>query len=452
MADTVAVARAVAGRKRYPDDVDPVLGYAPGRILSDELMDYRSEQAAEAVLLHRYRRLGLAGIHNVMMLVDNCRLPAYFQGAAYEERYLSQKLSEERLDRLAKAHLGGDDGFRTLAFNRTTAANLTVVLALARPGSTVPYLVVPYARPGLRGHGHPSIPRAIEVARARWAIITTSRELRDLVDRADVSLVTVCASYRGLMDEAVLREACQFGRQRAIPVFVDDASGARLRTLGGGQPRAIDLGADLVVTSTEKYGLDGPRAGLVVGRRDLMERVGAKAAVLGTEARPSVVAAMVRCLEEFTVERGQAIYREWEERHRALYEAARVVLGDRVSWKGYGGVSLMVEDIIEIAMERAGLEETEWAPVDISTAVAMVLLRKYGYMTIPALHYPGASKALMIHLAQPSAQRLTPDEIVRALDDAFTIVAGLMTSRSKLEALLFDPPDTLYGGAVEAPP
>ena len=71
----------------------------------------------------------------------------------------------------------------------------------------------------------------------------------------------------------------------------------------------------------------------------------------------------------------------------------------------------------------------------------MVLLRRYGYMTIPALHYPGASKSLMIHLAQPSAQTLAPKEIVAALDDAFTTVARIMRSREKLGVLLFGPPD-----------
>ena len=99
------------------------------------------------------------------------------------------------------------------------------------------------------------------------------------------------------------------------------------------------------------------------------------------------------------------------------------------------------EDILELVMERAGLEVTELAPVDVSTAVAMVLLRRYGYMTIPALHYPGASKSLMIHLAQPSAQTLKPAEIVAALDDAFTTVARIMTSREKMETVLFGPPD-----------
>jgi len=427
--------------KRYPNDIDPVLGYAPGRILTDELMDYRSEQAAEAVLLDRYRKHGLAGIHNVMMLVDNCRVPDYFAGPEYEERYLSQKLSEERLDRLARLHLGGDEAFRAMAFNRTTAANLTVILALARRGSVVPYLVVPYRKPWLKGHGHPSIPRAIELAQADTRIITTATELASLVDRGDVSLITICASYRGIIDEETLRATCRLGRARSIPVFVDDASGARLRTIGEGQPTAVELGADVVVTSTEKYGLNGPRAGLVVGRKPLMERIGAKAAVLGTEARPSVVAAIVRCLEEFTQEGGRAMYAEWERRHRALYEEARPVFGERVFWKGYGGVSIMVEDVLEAVMERAGVEATEWAPVDVSTAVAMVLLRRYGYMTIPALHYPGASKSLMIHLANPSAQTLNPQEIVAALDDAFTTVARILGSRQKLETVLFGPPD-----------
>lgn len=441
MAKVESAAVGNVNRKRYPTDIDPVLGYAPGRILTDDVLDYRSEQAAEEVLLQRYRTQGLGGIHNVMMLVDNCRVPDFFSGPAYEERYLAQKLLDERLDKIARLHLGGDSGFKTMAFNRTTAANLTVVLALARPQSVVPYLVVPYKRPGLKGHGHPSIPRAIELAQAKTEILTTASELKAVLQSSDVSLITVCASYRGLVDEATLRDTCRMGNERGVPVFIDDASGARLRTIGDGQAKPIDLGADLAVTSTEKYGLNGPRAGVVVGRKPLMERVGAKAAILGTEARPSVTAAIVRCLEEFTQEVGIEMYREWEGRHRALHAAAAQVFGERVAWKPYGGISLMVEDIMELVMERAGVDETEFAPVDICTAVAMVLLRKHGYMTVPALHYPGASKSLMIHLAQPSAQTLKPQEIVAALDDAFTIVGRIMTSRQKLEAVLFGPPD-----------
>jgi hypothetical protein len=71
----------------------------------------------------------------------------------------------------------------------------------------------------------------------------------------------------------------------------------------------------------------------------------------------------------------------------------------------------------------------------------MILLRTHGYMTIPALHYPGASKSLTIHLAQPSAQRLTPHEVTAAVDEAFTALAKILTNREKMEAVLFGSPD-----------
>lgn len=52
-----------------------------------------------------------------------------------------------------------------------------------------------------------------------------------------------------------------------IPVFVDDASGARVRTVLYGQPTAIELGADLVITSTDKL-MNGPRGGLMSGKKN----------------------------------------------------------------------------------------------------------------------------------------------------------------------------------------
>ena len=427
--------------KRYPNAIDPVLGYAPGTILVDDLTDFRCVRAAEDVLLARYRKEGFDGVKNVMMLSDNCEVPEWFHGPEYRERYLANKLAEERLDKLAKAHMGGDERFAVMAFTRTTAANLTIVLALAQPDTIVPYLVPKYPKPGFKGHGHPSIPRAIELARAKTEVVVDLDELTRLVDGGRVSLITVCPSYRGIIPEELTRGACDLGHARGIPVFVDDASGARLRTIGEKQGRAMDLGADVTVTSCEKYGLMGPRAAVVVARRDLLERIGAKAAVLGTEARPSVTAAIVRCFEEWTPERGAAMYADWERRHRPLYEAMRKTFGDRPQWKPHSGVWFMPEDSLEIAMERAGIEETPFAPVDAATVVAMILLRRHGYMTLPALHYPGASKSLTIHMAQPAAQTLRVDEIVHAIDDAFTATAKALTSRERMEAILFGGPE-----------
>lgn len=54
-------------------------------------------------------------------------------------------------------------------------------------------------------------------------------------------------------------------KKAGIPVVVDDASGARLRTIIYKQPKAIELGADLAITSTDKF-MNGPRGGILLGK------------------------------------------------------------------------------------------------------------------------------------------------------------------------------------------
>lgn len=436
------MAVAVTHPKRYRNDVDVVLGYAPGTIIADEVAEYRCVRAAEAILLAHYRRAGLDGLVNLMSLGDDCAVPDEFRAPEYNTRFLGAKLLEERLDRLAKAHLGGDARHATLTFTRTAAANLTALLALAPAGTTVPYLVCLYPSGGGRiGHGHPSIPRGAELARARSAIVTTVEDLERVLDRERCALVTICPSYRGIMAEAMIEAACRLAQRRGLPTFVDDASGARTRVVGDGQRRALDLGADIAITSCEKYGLFGPRAGLMVGRRDLMQRIGAKMVILGTEARPSVVAAIVRCLEEYRPERVARLYQEWTASHREIYEAGRLIFGERLLFQAYNGVVLPAEAVLEIAMERAGIEATDLAPVDASMALAMLLLRRHGYMTVTALHYPGASKVLALQRTFESARRVPAATIIAALDRAFDALAAALPDRAALERILFGPPD-----------
>ena len=58
-----------------------------------------------------------------------------------------------------------------------------------------------------------------------------------------------------------------------------------------GQPRTLELGADVGVTGLDKYGVTGPRLGLLGGRRDLVDTIRARAIELGLEARPLLVPA-----------------------------------------------------------------------------------------------------------------------------------------------------------------
>ena len=52
------------------------------------------------------------------------------------------------------------------------------------------------------------------------------------------------------------------------------------------QPRTLELGVDVGATGLDKYGVSGPRLGLLGGRRDLVDAIRARAIELGLEARP----------------------------------------------------------------------------------------------------------------------------------------------------------------------
>ena len=417
-----------------------LLGYERGVIFRDEFEEYRSMHAAESVILRRYHDHGVRGIHNLMGLVDDGTLPEWFHGEEYEGRYLGRMLAYERLRELALEHLGGDQNYGVLALNRAAAANYTAMQALVPPGSVVPYVVPPY--PGGVSRGHPSIPQAVELADSEWEAVSTIEQLEHLLDESNVPVVTVCPMYRGVVPEETMQAVCTIAHRRDIPVYVDDASGARMRRLIYDQRRAIDLGADVVSTSCEKAGLHGPRASLMVGREPFMMRIAAKANVLGTDARPGVVAAMVRALEEYDPERARRHYAGLGERHGHISDLLKPAFGEKVSrGDSYGGVMVTLDDFKELVQERVGPEELELAPVDVSVTMAMLMLRSHGFMTTAALHYPGASKLVRITTASLEDDPLSDEEIASGMTDSFEELCSIVADRAQVERVLFQPPE-----------
>ena len=420
----------------YQGPYDPILGYARGVILKDDIAEYRVTLAAEDVLLDRYNKRGIDGLHNLMGLVDNCRLPDFFAGPAYQERFLAIKLMESRLTELARDHMGGDEQYRAMAFNRVTAGVTSLILALVPSASFVAYVVPPY--PGLTAHGHPCTPRAVHLAGARHETISSVEELTGVFRRErDVSLVAVCGSYRGIVRDDVLSQVCHMAHDRGIPVFVDDASGARNRVVSMGQTRAVDLGADLVFTSCEKAGLYGPRAGVLIGRKELMLKVGAKAASTGSEARPSVVAAIIRSLEEYTPEKCKEMFAQWSVRHQHICEILAPVMGKGLGYDSYNGVYMGLEAFAKLVKERAGLDKLDLAPIDLSAAHSMLMLRHHGFMTIAALHYAGASKLMNVKVNALRSPNLTDEDIGSGILDSLNELSRIAGDPAKVEGVLF---------------
>ena len=109
-----------------------------------------------------------------------------------------------------------------------------------------------------------------------------------------------CASCASII-EKTFKKVINLAHKENIPVLVDDASGARIRTAIFNQKKATELGADLVVTSTDKL-MKGPRGGLMAGKEDLIDLVKSKATQFGLEAQPPSILAMVKGLEDYNPE------------------------------------------------------------------------------------------------------------------------------------------------------
>ena len=199
--------------------------------------------------------------------------------------------------------------------------------------------------------------------------------------RVALVVMTRLAVTYEIMLESELRQVVQLAHDKGIPVYVDDAGGARVGPAIFDQPRTLQLGVDIVATGLDKYGTVGPRLGVMAGDKSLVSRIRARAFEMGMEARPFLYPAAVRSLAGSTPERVQDLV----ETTRGVATALQEEFGDRLHQTPVIA-ELLADDILEMALERAGLETPPIVPYEASAALAMLLLRDYGILTV---HFVG---------------------------------------------------------------
>jgi L-seryl-tRNA(Ser) seleniumtransferase len=172
---------------------------------------------------------------------------------------LAPALYGDRLTELALEHLGGDPRMHdVLVANRTTAALVAAMQVLVQPGARVVGVSPSYT--------HPAAIRAVRLAGGDF-------EEGGSPEGADLILLTrLAVTYEALPLEEIERAVGS-----GVPVFVDDAGGARVGPAVLGQPKTLQLGVVAGVTGLDKYGTTGPRLGLLAGERGLVQRVRARA-------------------------------------------------------------------------------------------------------------------------------------------------------------------------------
>ncbi len=310
--------------------------------------------------------------------------------------------------------------------NRTTAALVATMQVVLPPGGVAVGVSA--------GWTHPAVVRSVALAGGRLVdTVGADAFLAALAaePRVDVVVLTrLAVTYEALPGDEVER-VVEAARARGAVLVADDAGGARVCPAMLGQPRTLELGVDVGATGLDKYGVSGPRLGLLGGRRDLVDAIRARAIELGLEARPLLIPAVVRSLEGYRPERVRELVAATDE----LGDALERRLGTLVTRTPFA-LKLRGEDLLRAADGEGAV------PVEATAAVAMQLLRDHGLLTVHFAAVPPGTPDLLLKFVPPEtlaslggAETLA-DAIAASVERALTAVSDL----DELRALLFGRP------------
>jgi len=412
---------------RFGNVIGTGLPYARGTILRSTEDDFTKLRQAWQIIRSRIQKNGTDSVYNFTGLerglhVDPSDVP-------FLDDELAPALFGERLTELALEHLGGKpDRHDVMIFNRLSAATLTAQMVMVRAGGTVIGVSV--------GYSHPSVTRAAAHLGARFVDTVGLKAFAEALEREPqvdlVVLTRLAVTYEALSIDEIKRIVA-LARARNVPVYADDAGGARVGPAVLDQPKMLELGVNVGATGLDKYGTVGPRVGVMAGDKDLVAKMRARAFEFGLEARPMLYPAVLKSLEQYRPERVRSLV----ECTKEVAVALRRRLGDRLRETPVTA-QLLGEDILELARERAGLAETSLVPFEASATLAMLLLRDHGIVSVHFAGMPPGTSAMLFKFIPPETlQRFGgAAAFAEAVDGSLSNVAALMGDREKIRALL----------------
>ena len=430
---TVNGAEANGKVDRHGNPLAPELPYARGAILGSTEDDFRKLRVAWRHMNTLIDSAGPEAIFNLSGLEHGLPLVPDELGIAND--FVAPALYFEKFRAAAITHFGGsDDAHDAALFNRLTGATYATHLALVEPGDTVIGVSASYS--------HPSVFRA--AAHVGATLIDTAgidrfgAELERASRVALVVLTRLAVTYE-VLPAGELQAIVQLAHSKGARVYVDDAGGARVGPAMFDQPGMLELelGVDVVATGLDKYGVVGPRLGVLAGEKSLVSRIRARGFEMGLEARPMLLPAAVRSLTGSTPER----VNELAETTRKVAEAVRQRVGDRVH-ETPTIAELRAEEILELAMRRADISESQILPYEASAALAMLLVRDYGALTVHLVGLPPGTSSLML--------KFIPPETIERFGGADAYAAAIDSSLDKLAELIAHPNavrELLLGGS-----
>ena len=330
------------------------------------------------------------------------------------ETYVGPAIFEDALQEVGKEHMGGD---KILPLNRTSSGILATILTLVGENSNVVHYLAKLP-------AHPSIPRSCKLVGANY-FETDDFDEFSIPDNTSLVVITGSTMDHKVIDEDEFKEVIEMAHEKDIPVMVDDASGARLRTVVFNQKRACDLGADIAITSTDKL-MPGPRGGLMAGRDDLIDEIKVKVNQFGLEAQPPAILAMLNGIKNFNGENLSKSFKRKDELFNLLSEKF-----DNFETTPTG-VMISPEGLVNEVNVENNLSAN-----DLAFVFSFILLKDYGIITIPPVSMPGASATIRFDLSTSDAFELDLSDLYKKIESSFEKLLEVVTNEEKCREIVF---------------
>ena len=346
------------------------------------------------------------------------------------EEWIGTPVIEERFKEFAQAHFGASKDAGVALFNRSAAGIVSTLLAMVANEDRV-LAIAP------KGRTHPSIRRGAALAGAELIELDPDEGLeRSHFNDTVMTILTRVTSELDILSPKQVQAVIAMAKEAGSTVFVDDAYGTRVGPALLDQKKTLALGVDFGITSCDKAGLGGPRAGLMVGRTDLVDRAVARASELGLEARGPLILGVLRSLELYKPETllGDSMVA------REIARGLKDRFGPEYVHDLCMGPTISEEDVMTIALEGKNESAGDYnlVPAEASCILGMVLLEDYGIITSNVAERPGARVSLRLRPTAIEVERFGgPARVVDAVDSAFGKLRMLLGDDQAVKTKIF---------------
>lgn len=412
---------------RFGNALDPIVRYARGSILRGTDQEVARMLRARGMVGAIVREKGKQAVFDLSGMNRGSGItledvPHLTSHVPFFERF------EGKTEPLALKHMGADAAKHSaLILNRVSAANFIALTTLLRKGDRV----LAFAPAG--GVSHPSTVRPISMAGGELREFHSYAELKKAWEGGAprLLLITPISASKRHIPFAEFKQALALARGTETLVYVDDAHMAS-RIAFFDEPPTFAVGEiDLAVCSADKH-VAGPRAGVLVGRKDLITRIGSRAYELGLEAQAGQYVGVANALRNFDPH----AVKQAGELAKQLVEVLVAKYGPRRAYLGGPGVSIGGDDVLEIALERRGMRgKPSLVAVEAAGIVAMHMLEHDAILTIGAVAMPGSAPAVRL-MMYPDGHRLGIQRIVDSLESGIERLSGLLDDPAAARRLL----------------